>query len=140
MKSLLTNYQFSSNSFDQDNSIVNLNNLREHNSSGEESSLPILNTPDSGILQSINSLDSNCILHEMATSNFKENQTTLTLNNDLNSNQLKDQLIKNGKIDYDEEKVHFDFLTASQLQKIVRLFLKINSKLIKIINCFLSKN
>lgn len=46
------------------------------------------------------------------------------MNNDLNSNQLKDQtighLLKNGKKDYeDDDKVHFDFLTASQIQKIV---------------------
>ena len=112
--------------------------------SQERDSIPIiLNTPDSGIIQSQNSLDA-----EMASSNLgstheqTNNDSALNndltngqldnqLNNDLNSNhQLRDpigHLIKNGKMDYDD-KVHFDFLTASQLQKIVsirsRLFVK----------------
>lgn len=97
---------------------------------GGDDLLPILNTPDSGINHSRNSLDG-----EMASSNrtpdddrnsaLPTGELTDKLNNDLNSNQLNDpisQLIKNGKMDYDrEDRVHFDFLTASQLQKIVSI-------------------
>jgi len=102
----------------------NLNSL--HISSQEHSSgdsIPIiLNTPDSGITQSHQSLD--C---EMASSTLQDddpinNQLNGHSNNDLNSNQLVDtigQLMKtDDKLDYDD-KVHFDFLTASQLQKII---------------------
>lgn len=111
----------------------------ERSSGGD--SLPILNTPDSGINHSRNSLNG-----EMATSNRTHDddrtsaspdselndplnsQLNSKLNNDLNSNQLNDSIsqhIKNGKMDYgSEDKVHFDFLTASQLQKIVSIHRK----------------
>lgn len=113
-------------------------------SGGGEDSLPIVNTPDSGINHSRSSLDDgrrSALDGEMASSNrtpdddrssvLPTNELTDELNNDLNSNQLNDpisQLIKNGKMDYDsEERVHFDFLTASQLQKIVSIMQVWNS-------------
>lgn len=114
----------------------------ERSSDEDALPIPLLNTPDSGINHSINHSISHSISHsrnsldgEMASSNRTHDngrtsaspgsELNSKLNNDLNSNQLNDpigQLIKNGKIDYDsEDKVHFDFLTASQLQKIVSI-------------------
>lgn len=122
----------STNQSFQQNSI---NNQRNCNSSGKES-LPVLNTPDSGIIHSTNSLSDSST--EMANSNLESNlgslnqtdqlkdENTALPNVDLNnqSNVLDDPfnyIIKNCKLDFEDndDKVHFDFLTASQLQKIV---------------------
>lgn len=115
MKKLHDSYQSieQSNLFSNqiDNLIHNSNdNSSQERSSGEESLL-ILNTPDSGII----TRSRNSLVNEMS-SQQQPSALNDKLISDLNSNQLK----TNGKMDYDkEDKVHFDFLTASQLQKII---------------------